>query len=274
MDDSDVCLVDCTTTHTILRDKRYFLSLTLTSGNVSTISGTNNLIEGSGRANVMLPKGTRFHINDALYSSKFTRNLLSFKYIHGNGYHIETMNDGNKECLYITSIVYGKKLVVEILSAFSTRLYHTTIKPIESYVVVNQKFNDPNTFVLWHDMLGHHGSSMMRRIIENSQGHELKNQKILLSHEYPCVACSQGKLIVSPSHTKVKFESPIFLKRVHRDICGPIHPPCRHFRYFMVLIDASTIWSHVCLLVTRNIAFSRLLAQIIKLRAQSHDYPI
>ena len=184
------------------------------------------------------------------------------------------MNDGNKVCLYITSIVSGKKLVVEILSAFSTRLYHTTIKPIELYAVVNQKFNNPKTFVLWHDMLGHHGSSMMRRIIENSQGHELKNQKILLSHEYPCVACSQGKLIVRPSHTKVKFESPIFLERIQRDICGPIHPPCRPFRYFMVLIDASTRWSHVYLLVTRNIAFSRLLAQIIKLRAQSSDYPI
>ena len=184
------------------------------------------------------------------------------------------MNDGNKECLYITSIVYGKKLVVETLLAFSIGLYHTTIKPIESYVVMNQKFNNPKTFVLWHDRLSHPGSSMMRKIIENLQGHELKNQKILLFHEYPCVACSQGKLIVKPSHTKVKFESPIFLERVHGDICGPIHPPCGPFRYFMVLIDVSTRWSHVCLLVTRNIAISKLLAQIIKLRAQFPDYPI
>ena len=45
-------------------------------------------------------------------------------------------------------------------------------------------------------------------------------------------------------------------------------------RYFMVLIDASTRWSHVCLLSTRNIAFARLLAQIIRLRAQFSDYPI
>ena len=137
MDDGDVCLVNCATTHTILWDKRYFLSLTLTSGNVSTISSTRNLIEGYGRSNIILPKGTRFHINDTLYSSKSIRNLLSFKVIRGNGYHIETMNDGNKECLYITSIVSGKKLVVETLSALSTGLYHTTIKPIESYVVVN-----------------------------------------------------------------------------------------------------------------------------------------
>ena len=49
----------------------------------------------------MLPNEIRFHINDALYSSKSIRNLLSFKDIRKNGYHIETMNEGNKESLYI-----------------------------------------------------------------------------------------------------------------------------------------------------------------------------
>ena len=44
--------------------------------------------------------------------------------------------------------------------------------------------------------------------------------------------------------------------------------------YFMALIDASTRWSHVCLFSTRNVAFARLLAQIIRLRAQFLDYPI
>ena len=58
----------------------------------------------------MLPDGTRFHINDALYSRKSTRNLLNFKDIRKNGYHIETVNEGNKESLYITSIIYGKKI--------------------------------------------------------------------------------------------------------------------------------------------------------------------
>ena len=37
---------------------------------------------------------------------------------------------------------------MEKLLAFSSRLYHTTIKSIESYVVVNQKFNNPKVFVL------------------------------------------------------------------------------------------------------------------------------
>ena len=42
----------------------------------------------------------------------------------------------------------------------------------------------------------------------------------------------------------------------------------------MVLIDASTRWSHVCLLSIRNVSFARLLAQMTKLRAQFPDYPI
>ncbi|CAI0550342.1 unnamed protein product [Linum tenue] len=37
---------------------------------VSTISGKTNIIEGSGRANLLLAGGTRLCITDALYSSK------------------------------------------------------------------------------------------------------------------------------------------------------------------------------------------------------------
>jgi len=42
----------------------------------------------------------------------------------------------------------------------------------------------------------------------------------------------------------------------------------------MVLIDASTRWSHICLLSTRNQASAKLLAQLIKLRAHFPYYPI
>ena len=78
MNEGDVCLADCATTHTILREKIYFFNVITTNTSVSTISGTSNLIEGSGTANIVLPNGTRFHINDALYSSKSRRKLLSF----------------------------------------------------------------------------------------------------------------------------------------------------------------------------------------------------
>jgi hypothetical protein len=80
---------------------------------------------------------------------------------------------------------------------------------------------------------------MMRRIIENSHGHPLKNQKILQFKEFLCAAYSQGKLIIRPSLVKAGIE---FLKRIQADICRLIHPPYKPFRYFMVLVDASTRW--------------------------------
>ena len=42
----------------------------------------------------------------------------------------------------------------------------------------------------------------------------------------------------------------------------------------MVLIDASSRWSHICILSTRNVVFARFLAHIIRLRAQFPDYII
>ena len=110
MNDGNICLAHCATMHTIIREKKYFLNLIVTNVSVSTIFGTSDLIEGRGRANIMLPNGIRFHINDALYYRKSIRNLLSFKDIRKNGYHIETMNEGNKESLYITSIISGKNI--------------------------------------------------------------------------------------------------------------------------------------------------------------------
>ena len=108
---------------------------------------------------------------------------------------------------------------------------------------------------------------MLRKIINNSNGHELNAAKFLKSSDFMCTSCATGKLIVRPSPVKIQNEPLKFLERIQGDICGPIQPPSGPFRYFMVLIDASTRWSHVCLLSTRNHAFAKNIAQVIKLRA-------
>ncbi|KAB2049362.1 hypothetical protein ERO13_A13G153650v2 [Gossypium hirsutum] len=111
----------------------------MSNAHVNTISGSSKLIEGSGKAIILLPKGTKFIIDDALYSTKSQRNLLSFKDIRLNGYHIETMNEKNVEYLYITNVECGKKYILERLPAFSSGLYYAHISVIESYVTTNQK---------------------------------------------------------------------------------------------------------------------------------------
>ena len=100
------------------------------------------------------------------------------------------MNEDNTKCFYITSIVYGKKLIVEKLLAFSFGLYCTSIKSIKSYVVVNQKFNNSKNFILWYDRLAHLRSSMMQRVTDHSHRYLLKNQKIILPNGYLCNVCS------------------------------------------------------------------------------------
>ena len=111
----DICLANCATTHSILQQKKYFSQLTLAPYNVTTISGPFNQIEGSGRATIILPGGTILHLQDALYSIQSKRNLLSFKDICWNGYHLETMSDETTEFLLITAAHDGKKCILEKL---------------------------------------------------------------------------------------------------------------------------------------------------------------
>jgi transposase InsO family protein len=111
---------------------------------------------------------------------------------------------------------------------------------------------------------------MIRKIIGNCTGRDLKDAKFLKSNDFVCTSCIMGKLILRPSPLKIHAEALRFLERIQEDICGPIQPLCGPFRYFMVLIDASTRWSHVCLLSTCNHAFTKFMTQVIRSKA---DYP-
>jgi hypothetical protein len=110
---------------------------------------------------------------------------------------------------------------------------------------------------------------MMRRIINNSSGHDVRS--FPNPEDFICTTCAKGKLITRPSLLKIRDESPVFLQRIQGDICGPIQPLSAPFRYFMVLIDMSTRWSYVDLLSMRNHAFSKLIVQIIRLKASFPD---
>ncbi|GAV70475.1 hypothetical protein CFOL_v3_13973, partial [Cephalotus follicularis] len=105
--------------------------------NVGTISGTSDLIEGSGMASFVLSNGSKMRITDALYSTKSRKNLLSFKDIRRNGYHIETTNENGKEYIYITGNASGRKQILEKLPGLSSGLYVMKIRAIESHNIVD-----------------------------------------------------------------------------------------------------------------------------------------
>ena len=202
-----------------------------------------------------------------------TRTLLSYKDIHRNGFHIKTHNDNKDEYLFITKNDGYNKQLLEKISSLSTGLYFTYIKPVQ-HVAYKIIFQNLDIFKTWHDRLGHPGIGTMRKIISNSNGHELNIAKFPKSSDFMCTSCATGKLILRPSQAKIQNEPHKFLERIQGDICGPIQPTSGPFRYFMVLIDASTRWSHVCFLSTRNHAFAKIISQVIRLRAQNPEHQI
>ena len=97
----------------ILYDNYFFSNVTLIKENVHIILGPIEIIIGFGNATIILPIGITF-IEDALLNSRLKRNLLSFRDVLRNGYHLETLNEQNKECLYITSHKMGLKTINEM----------------------------------------------------------------------------------------------------------------------------------------------------------------
>jgi hypothetical protein len=128
-------------------------------------------------------------------------------------------------------------------------------------------FQDADAFQTWHDRLGHPRIGMMRKSIGNCIGHNLREVKFPKHTYFMCTACATEKLILRPSPLKIHMKPLKFFKRIQGDICGPIQPLCGPFRYFMILIDTSTRWSHMCLLSTQNHSFAKFMTQVIRLKA-------
>jgi hypothetical protein len=204
-------------------------------------------------------------IENALLYSDSTDILISFRDIRKSGLHVCTHEGNKEEFLLITkSSGYGHEILQRILSTLSG-LYYTYIKPVP-YVAYKVIFQNVDTFSTWYLRLGHPGIGMMRKIIGNCTGHDLNDAKFPKSNNFVCTSCAMGKLILHPSPLKIHAEPLRFLERIQGDICGPIQPLCGPFRYFMVLIDASIRWSHVCLLSKHNHVFAKFMMQVIRLK--------
>jgi hypothetical protein len=115
---------------------------------------------------------------------------------------------------------------------------------------------------------------MMKKIIGNCIGHDLKAAKFPKSNDFVYTPCVVGKLILWPSPLKIHAEPIKFIEHIQGDICDPIQPLCGPFRYFMVVIDASVRWSHVCLVSTHNHAFAKFMTLVIRFKANYHKYRI
>jgi hypothetical protein len=75
-------------------------------------------------------------------------------------------------------------------------------------------FQNVDTFKILHSRLGHPGIEMLRKIIENCIGHDLKDVKFPRSTNFVCTLCAMEKLILWPSPLKIHAESLKFIERI------------------------------------------------------------
>ena len=120
--EEEMCLVDSCSSNTMLREIKYFQTLTKREGNVLTIAGRDATIVGSGRATIVLPMGTQIAIDEELLYPDATGTLLTYKDIRRNGIHVETHEENKEEFLLFTKDNGSGKETLEIVLSLSFRL--------------------------------------------------------------------------------------------------------------------------------------------------------
>ena len=141
--EEEMCLVDSCSSNTVLREIKYFQTLTKREGNVLPIAGRDAIIVGSGRATIILPMGTQITIEEALLYLDVTHTLLNYKDIRYNGIHVETHEVNKEEFLLFTKDNGLGKETLEKVSSLLSGLYYTYIKPVlhVAYKVIFQNID-------------------------------------------------------------------------------------------------------------------------------------
>jgi hypothetical protein len=99
--EEEMCIVDSCVTNSILRETKYFQTLTRRTGNILTIARRDTNIVGSDQATIVLPMGTQVTIENAILYPDSTHTLLSYRDICKNGLHVVTHEENNEEFLHI-----------------------------------------------------------------------------------------------------------------------------------------------------------------------------
>lgn len=73
---------------------------------------------------------------------------------------------------------------------------------------------------------------------------------------------------------KLQEENNEFQERIQGDIYGPIHPSYGPYLHILFGVDRCINLLVRCDLIKRNVAYAKLLAEIMLLRAQFEDCPI
>lgn len=192
-------------------------------------------------------------IENVLYVENMGKSLFSVSQAASKG--VVTKFDSNGCCLEKDGILVGQGTS------------HNGIFKL-MFTKFKDKANSAMTAIdkgtLWHQRLGHLGEASIMKMIQNEMVNGLNIHTCSIDF---CEKCAIGKLaktkLPKGSHRETKA-----LDIIHMDLCGPMEVPTPSgYRYFMVLVDDSTQFTHVSLLKRKNEAFEQF--KLFKVRVET-----
>jgi hypothetical protein len=201
----DVALLDSATTHTILRDPKYFdffgqESEAWQTCDMITVAGRRNFVFREGPATVVLSGGTTLVFSKAMYAPSAQQSLMSFRDLRAHGIHLLTALRNGEETLalrqgpwHLATAHAGASGLYQLdisSRASAPVVYHLDLSSSASgaaddpsLLQIGLKTTQPAgsaftvTFPvktgLWHGRMEHPGITMFRRMLPILAGHSV-----------------------------------------------------------------------------------------------------
>lgn len=222
----------------MFRDKTKFDYLKASDPISISVASTNGAITASQRGHVTMDN---LSLPNVIYSDKLSSNLISVGKLCDDG-HVAVFRSTEGAILSQD----GKTVLRLTRDPSTDKLWHP-VSRISSHSALVSRTDKPSTAQLWHRRLGHlHPDGVI---------HFLKhfgNDTLTRNDFSGCDDCAQGKSYQT-SATSPFHRSPRVLDLVHSDLLGPIHPPTRGGKkYILSFIDDHTRYNHIYLLASKD----------------------
>jgi hypothetical protein len=221
--------------------------------------GDDSTVEIQGKGIVVFQgkQGDHWILSDVYYIPKLRSNLISLGQLTETGHRI-TLDD--EELVVCDKL--SEKLIMRIPRAVN-RLYKIELRVVEPKCLI---VDIENQAWLWHGRLGH----VNFRALKQLGNREMATGVPVIEHpEQVCSDCLAAKQARKPFPRTARWHATEKLSLVYVDLCGPIVPATAGGnKYFMLLVDDHSRWTHVYLLKSKDQA----VEAFVKYKAEVENF--
>ena len=243
----DSWILDSGATTHICCDKTFFRQIDSTDARVKWGAASTIQASGIGAVSLKLPNSsTVVVLQNCLYIPEFRTNLVSLGRLIRNGAKI---GFNAKKC--DIQLRNGARIEAVLVGGLYKLPLQTTFHSDETELALSV-----TTPSVWHQRLGHIGSTPMRHLSTSVQGLGVAPGQNLAPIDTTidtCETCLKGKFTAHPNHSAARTKYTVFFSHISTDLCGPMPAVSYNgYRYFIAFICSATKWLEIRLLTSKT----------------------